>query len=57
MFKNILVEIRKNNQVKLDRFAYYLDRHIAVGTDVHGPMARARHTRNSKPGWRVARDG
>ncbi len=39
MFKNIVAEIRKSNDTQLDRFIYYLDRHIAVDTNVHGPMA------------------
>jgi hypothetical protein len=39
MFRNIVVEMRKSNTAQLDRFIYYLDRHIAVDTDVHGPMA------------------
>jgi hypothetical protein len=39
MFRNVLVEMRKSNHAQLDRFIYYLDRHIAVDTDVHGPMA------------------
>jgi hypothetical protein len=39
MFRNIVVEMRKSNSVQLDQFIYYLDRHIAVDTDVHGPMA------------------
>jgi hypothetical protein len=39
MFRNIVVEMRKSNNAQLDRFIYYLDRHIAVDTDVHGPMA------------------
>lgn len=39
MFRNIVVEMRKSNDAQLDRFIYYLDRHIAVDTDVHGPMA------------------
>ncbi|MGB9369704.1 MAG: DUF3050 domain-containing protein [Xanthobacteraceae bacterium] len=39
MFRNIVVEMRKSNRAQLDRFIYYLDRHIAVDTDVHGPMA------------------
>jgi hypothetical protein len=39
MFRNIVGEMRRNNSAELDRFIYYLDRHIAVDTDVHGPMA------------------
>jgi hypothetical protein len=41
MFRNIVMEMRKSNSMQLDRFVYYLDRHIAVDTDVHGPMAFA----------------
>lgn len=39
MFRNIVEEMRRNNSARLDRFIYYLDRHIAIDTDVHGPMA------------------
>jgi hypothetical protein len=39
MFRNIVEEIRKSNSARIERFIYYLDRHIEVDTDDHGPMA------------------
>jgi hypothetical protein len=39
MFRNLVVEVRNSNSARLDRFIYYLDRHIEVDTDDHGPMA------------------
>jgi hypothetical protein len=39
MFKNIVDRLRVHELGKYDRFIYYLDRHIAVDADSHGPMA------------------
>ena len=39
MFRNIVEEIRKHNSAHIEQFIYYLDRHIEVDTDKHGPMA------------------
>jgi Protein of unknown function (DUF3050) len=39
MFQNIVEKTRKNNSAHIERFIYYLDRHIEVDTDTHGPMA------------------
>ena len=39
MFRNIVEDLRKSNSARMERFIYYLDRHIEVDTDNHGPMA------------------
>lgn len=39
MFKAIVERLRQTELTRLDRFIYYLDRHIAVDSDFHGPMA------------------
>jgi hypothetical protein len=39
MFRNIVEDLRKCNPARIERFIYYLDRHIEVDTDNHGPMA------------------
>jgi hypothetical protein len=39
MFRNIVDDIRKRNSGRIERFVYYLDRHIEVDADKHGPMA------------------
>jgi hypothetical protein len=39
MFRNIVEDLRKCNSARMERFIYYLDRHIEVDTDNHGPMA------------------
>ena len=39
MFQAVLDEIPATNLSTYDRFIYYLDRHIAVDADEHGPMA------------------
>jgi hypothetical protein len=39
MFRNIVEEIRKSDSARIERFIYYLDRHIKVDADNHGPMA------------------
>jgi hypothetical protein len=39
MFQEILDQVKSCDLASYDRFIYYLDRHIAVDTDEHGPMA------------------
>jgi hypothetical protein len=39
MFKNIVDRLRVTELRRYDRFVYYLDRHVAVDSDSHGPMA------------------
>ena len=39
MFQQIVDDLRLKDMSGYDRFIYYLDRHIAVDTDTHGPMA------------------
>jgi hypothetical protein len=39
MFQAVLDEIQESHLSTYDRFIYYLDRHIAVDADEHGPMA------------------
>jgi Protein of unknown function (DUF3050) len=39
MFRNIVEDFRKSNSARMERFIYYLDGHIEVDTDNHGPMA------------------
>jgi hypothetical protein len=39
MFRSIVGEFRKSNSSLIERFVYYLDRHIEVDTNKHGPMA------------------
>jgi hypothetical protein len=39
MFQEILDQVQECNLARYDRFVYYLDRHIAVDSDEHGPMA------------------
>jgi hypothetical protein len=39
MFRNIVEDIRKSSSARVERFIYYLDRHIEVDSDQHGPMA------------------
>jgi len=39
MFQEILDQVKRCDLAQYDRFIYYLDRHIAVDADEHGPMA------------------
>ena len=39
MFQEILDQVKSSELAGYDRFIYYLDRHIAVDADEHGPMA------------------
>ncbi len=39
MFQQIVDDLRLKEMDGYDRFIYYLDRHIAVDADTHGPMA------------------
>jgi len=39
MFQQIVDDLRLKDMNGYDRFIYYLDRHIAVDADTHGPMA------------------
>ena len=39
MFQEILDQVQQCDLTRYDRFIYYLDRHIAVDADEHGPMA------------------
>ena len=39
MFQQIVDDLRLKEMDGYDRFIYYLERHIAVDADVHGPMA------------------
>jgi len=39
MFQEILDKVQESDLAGYDRFIYYLDRHIAVDADEHGPMA------------------
>jgi len=39
MFQEILDQVKQCDLARYDRFIYYLDRHIAVDADEHGPMA------------------
>lgn len=39
MFQTLVKELRKGNTVRLERLIYYLDRHIKIDSDSHGPMA------------------
>jgi hypothetical protein len=39
MFQEILDQVQECDLARYDRFVYYLDRHIAVDSDEHGPMA------------------
>ena len=39
MFINIVKTLNKNNQTKISDLLYYLERHIEVDGDEHGPMA------------------
>ena len=40
MFRSVIGNIQVRFPEKLSRFAYYLDRHIEVDADRHGPMAK-----------------
>jgi hypothetical protein len=39
MFRSIVTEIRKSDSTRLERFICYLDRHIKIDADNHGPTA------------------
>jgi len=39
MFQEILDQVKLSDLAGYDRFIYYLDRHIAIDADEHGPMA------------------
>lgn len=39
MFRAIVKDLHKDEPQKLDTFVYYLDRHIELDEDEHGPMA------------------
>ena len=39
MFRRFMASIRPDDRGRLDRFIYYLGRHIEVDSDEHGPMA------------------
>ena len=40
MFRAVLVQMERQTNRKLDRFHYYIVRHIEVDGDSHGPLAR-----------------
>ena len=39
VFRKIVEELNSEADGRLDRFRYYLDRHIQLDDEVHGPMA------------------
>ena len=57
VFRKIIEELHNGMVGSLDRFRYYLDRHIAVDGDSHGPMAEriVEHLCGNDSGkWKVA---
>jgi hypothetical protein len=40
MFRAVLSKLRNDPSPRLERFTYYIDRHIEVDGDQHGPLAR-----------------
>lgn len=59
VFRKIVSEIGSASPGNLDRFLYYLDRHIALDGDEHGPMAQQLVKRlcgNDAARWQQAED-
>jgi hypothetical protein len=59
VFRRIVEELNADTHGRLDRFRYYLNRHILVDDDLHGPMAEklVAHLCGSDSGkWRAAEE-
>jgi hypothetical protein len=59
VFRRIVEELNADSHGRLDRFRYYLNRHILVDDNVHGPMAErlVAHLCGSDSGkWRAAEE-